>query len=719
MSYEIGSAFIQILPSMDGIVSKIGAAAEEWGQTAGQVFAETFKNVVNAELKDMDAVKIDADTSEASAKAQTLRAEIADLKASINLGVDETDTQEKLATLQAELSVLEAEHPDIRIGVDTGAAEAKLGGLVVEASAADAALAGVGGDGAATTGLDGVAASAAEASAAIPPMTGALVVLGAALLPIGGLALGAFSALPALIAGASTGLGALVLGFSGIPTALIAANAAQNPDATTAQIAAATRALAGLTPAGKSFVEFVTGQLFPVFYGLKEKVQAAFLPLIQTGLSDLLPFFRDLSPIIIQAAAGIGQTFDELAKFMGSKTGLSEIMQIFKLGNGFMSAMGGNFVTIFEAFTGAGAQAGPIVKALSNGITSMVNAFAKWVSGGGFEKFMTWLKDNGPSLVKDLEDVVKAAGKLLVVLTPVGVVIDEVVGYLSVLVSWVAQGWRRFTEFAAVIGAVALVLNEIFDPVAWLVTAVIGIGVALFEVVGHWSEYWGIIKSEASTAWTFLKNDLFDPIANFFTKTIPKTFDDVVTWFKQLPGRIVSGIGDGFKAVWNLLKLGASWLDANIWQPIANFFTGLPVKIGHAAEHMWDGITAAFATVYDAVIGIWNDLHFTLPSIDIFGHHLGGGTVGVPQMPLIPIPKYHDGGVVQGSPGVQQLAYLMPGELVVPAGANLSNIGGATGASPTFNLYGVDYHDVPFVQKVVVDALSQWSDEMQHSRLAA
>lgn len=1115
MSYEVGTAFLQIAPSFSGVVEAISAEAAKWGESAGSTFSDTFKARVDAALKSLPDAKIGVDATEADAKLAQIRADLESLSGA-NVGVDLSDAEAtaKLDVLKAQLDELGAKNPSIKVEVNAASAELELAAVAVEADVVGKGLVDVGNSsGGASGGLSSLSSSAEGAAGGMSPLIGGIIALGAALIPIGGLAAGALATLPALIAGATTGLGALYLGFTGIPGALQAfsatqkapvgsgssagtalsnataernaANSVQSAEealnnaringahsvASAEQAAAATRvtasqsvataennltsaeqtaattrvtanqaiitaenalvnaertvtqaqyaeaqaqdavvtarenaqrqlddytnqladaglaarqaaldvtttkaaldaanapgsgasssqllqaqltydqalqrvkdlqtqnqqltqdaqaaqaagvdgnasvlsaehqlaiakqatidataaqqaavinittvtlagdqqiiladaavtqaksaitaailagnkqiiqseeavvqakrsttqsisdaqrsleqalasqadafaraaiptgtgatamkayetALAGLTPAGREFVGFVTGTLYPVFEGLKAKIQEAFLPLIQTGLTDLMPFFKDLGPMIEIAAKGIGGTFVELSKFMGSKTGLAEIMQIFKEGNGFMAAMGGNFVTIFEAFTGVGAQAGPIVKALSDGITSMVNDFAKWVSGGGFEKFMAWLKENGPGLVLALEKIIVGIGKFVVVLAPIGVVIDKLLGYLGLLVGWLSSTWQRFSEVAAIIGIAGVIIAGVVDaPIALLIGAIALIGVGVAELLTHWREVWAGIKNDADIAWRYLDQYLVQPISNFFTKTIPSIFSDAVGFFKDLPGNIVTALGDivgtifhgllgaakwvtdnvitpvigffktlpgnivtalgdivgtifhallnsakwvtdhvitpivgFFKAlpgnivkalgdivgtIWSLFVLAKTWLDDNIGTPIISFFGGLPGKIVSAARGMWHGISDAFREALNTIIGWWDELSFSIPPIVVLGVTLFPGvTVSVPQ-----IPKFHDGGVVQGPPGIEQLAWLMPGEIVTPAQAAIPG-GGSSRVitfAPVFN--GVDLSNATIVENIVTRAFTRFADELEPMRI--
>lgn len=472
-------------------------------------------------------------------------------------------------------------------------------------------------------------------------------------------------------------------------------------------------ALAKLSPAGQSFVKFVTGTMFPVFDGLKKKTQDALLPLLQQGLTDLLPFFQALAPFITGAATGIGQTFDELAKFIGSKKGMQEMNSIFSAGNDFMSAMGGNSVTFFQAIGSIASQAGPIVKALASGITSMIDDFAKWAEGGGFEKFLKWLTTNGPGIVVNFENFAKMVGGLVVAITPVGVVLDDVLTFLEDLIN---------------------VVNDPFGRASI-----------------NWGHVWDDIKNWTVDAWDAIDKYVIQPMETFFKVTVKGDLDATVGFFTDLPGRVVTGIGDFAGTVWSKIEVAATWLETNIGKPVVNFFTdlpgkaftalgdvgktlwsgfiigadwldthiltpisnffvGLPGKIVTFAAGMWDGIAQAFKNALNDIIGWWDDLKFSIPAVKVGPLTIFPGvTIGVPN-----IPKFHGGGVVQGAPGVEQLAYLMPGEVVTPAGLQLPSSGGLN-SSIELNLYGVDLSNAEAIKSVVTDAFTQFVNEQQRA----
>jgi hypothetical protein len=75
---------------------------------------------------------------------------------------------------------------------------------------------------------------------------------------------------------------------------------------------------------------------------------------------------------------------------------------------------------------------------------------------------------------------------------------------------------------------------------------------------------------------------------------------------------------------------------------------------------MWNGITEAFRGAVNAIIDIWNGLHFTLPKVDVLGVHIGGETIGVPS-----IPHLAEGGLITQT----GLVYAHAGEAITPASA--------------------------------------------------
>jgi hypothetical protein len=93
------------------------------------------------------------------------------------------------------------------------------------------------------------------------------------------------------------------------------------------------------------------------------------------------------------------------------------------------------------------------------------------------------------------------------------------------------------------------------------------------------------------------------------------------------------------------------------WDAIMRFFKALPGQVAAVFVDVWHGIVTAFRDVLNAVIDLWNALHFTLPKVDVLGVHLGGETIGVPS-----IPHLAQGGLITQT----GLVYAHAGEAITP-----------------------------------------------------
>jgi hypothetical protein len=172
------------------------------------------------------------------------------------------------------------------------------------------------------------------------------------------------------------------------------------------------------------------------------------------------------------------------------------------------------------------------------------------------------------------------------------------------------------------------------------------------------------------------------------SKGVIKAVQDIAaifTWCKTEIGKVFSWIGQQ-------------------WDSMVTTFAGIPGKLAAAGGKMWDWIRDAFKSAINTVIGWWDDLQFGIPKIHIPGTNVdvGGGTIGVPQ-----IPKLAAGGLVLPTPGgaVVRVAEAGVPEIVAPEHAMEAAVSRALAAhgrigrdSPligTVNMPdGIDPHEV-------------------------
>jgi hypothetical protein len=128
------------------------------------------------------------------------------------------------------------------------------------------------------------------------------------------------------------------------------------------------------------------------------------------------------------------------------------------------------------------------------------------------------------------------------------------------------------------------------------------------------------------------------------------------------------------------------------WDAIMRFFKALPGQIAAVFADVWHGIVTAFRATLNAVIDLWNALHFTLPKVDVLGVHLGGETIGVPS-----IPHLAQGGLITQT----GLVYAHAGEAITPMPAGLGG--------PALQMNGVTINtatDVDLIAKKIEFAVS-------------
>lgn len=87
---------------------------------------------------------------------------------------------------------------------------------------------------------------------------------------------------------------------------------------------------------------------------------------------------------------------------------------------------------------------------------------------------------------------------------------------------------------------------------------------------------------------------------------------------------------------WGKIKSGFSnTIDGirNIWSGFMGFLRGIPGRVSAVTSGMWNGIKSGFKSILNGIIDLWNSLHFSIPEVKVFGKTLGGGEIGMPNIP--------------------------------------------------------------------------------------
>ena len=203
---------------------------------------------------------------------------------------------------------------------------------------------------------------------------------------------------------------------------------------------------------------------------------------------------------------------------------------------------------------------------------------------------------------------------------------------------------------AAKVGAAAQwALNAAMsaNPIALVVIAIVAL-VAAFVIAYKKSETFRNIVNKAFAG----VKAAAAAVARFFTTSVPRAFERVkgaasavLSWVKGNWPKILAVLTGPFGLAvlaiaknWDRIKSGAASVRDFVtgrFNALVGFFSGLPGRISGIASRMWSAIPSAFRSALNGVIGAWNGLSFTIPSISAFGKTIGGGTIGTPNIPYL------------------------------------------------------------------------------------
>jgi phage-related minor tail protein len=225
------------------------------------------------------------------------------------------------------------------------------------------------------------------------------------------------------------------------------------------------------------------------------------------------------------------------------------------------------------------------------------------------------------------------------------------------------------------IRGVGLAMRFAMGPVGLIITAIALVAAGLVYAYNHSSKFRAIVQGAMRGAGAVFK---------WFGNAVSSVFGWIKRNWPLLLAIITGPIG---LAVYGIRKHG---------DKIIGFLKGLPGRAGRAVRGMWNGITGGFKSAMNTVIGGWNRLSFTLPSVTVFGKRIGGFTLSTPDIPMLA-----KGGIVTGP----TLALLgegrNPREAVVPLDrAGGLGLGGGQ-MRVALELVGAENEFLRFMRKIV------------------
>ena len=289
------------------------------------------------------------------------------------------------------------------------------------------------------------------------------------------------------------------------------------------------------------------------------------------------------------------------------------------------------------------------------------------------ERLLKWWEKNWPIIAETTEEVMNRVRE----------VVEPIIEWLvefweengEEILAFVGETWESIQE---VIESFMTMIQDLTERIMIIVTAIWEThGERIMSFVRH---AWDAIKVIIENILRVIKG-IFDAFAALFRGDWAALWEAVKEIFGGLWEAIKAAVGlalDGLNLLWTLALDGIALLWENIWNRIKDFFGGV-----------WGGIKSIFRSNLNTVLGwVENFVNAIIRGINSASGLLSKlPGVDIPSVGEISLPRFHQGGTVQGVPGEEKLAIVKPGEQVVASGQSVLPGGSSEmGGGNVFNI---------------------------------
>jgi phage-related protein len=464
-----------------------------------------------------------------------------------------------------------------------------------------------------------------------------------------------------------------------------------------------------------------------------------------------------------------GQALQVFDDFLASAQGQAALVSIFEalnqVGDAFATVLSNIAPAIPPIFSGLSSilsAVSPLLGPLSELVGSVLSALAPilGVIAAAIQPLIAPLTEIitllGGILVEAITAVMPLievlaellGGALGVVLEVVAVALSAIAPILTVLLEALSPVIEALTPLFELLGVVAEIIGAVLAPIIqvlgdillWIVdTIIVPILVPAIQVL---ADFLSVVLTAAiqylvdyfQTAWEGL-SILFEWLKNQFSAGI----DAMVVIFEFLQ--------DALKAGWDFIdrntiqpfKRGFDALKDNIgnvidgiengWNGFVSFMKGIPGKISGALSDMFSPLADGFKSAINSVIRGWNNLSFSIPSVNIPGlGTIGGGTLNTPNIP------YLASGALATGPTLAMVGEGRFNEAILPLGdprvdsllasalsrAGVMNQGNAGSGEETINATGRsgdNYFVVKIGERELTDIVVEQQNDMNQNTL--
>lgn len=438
-----------------------------------------------------------------------------------------------------------------------------------------------------------------------------------------------------------------------------------------------------------------------------------------------------------------GEALNTFAEFLSSAEGTRTLISLFEA-----------FNTIGAAFGDILAGIGPALPPLIGGISQLVGAVAPLIP-----PLALIVGDLLTALAPLFGIIAQAISPLIGPISTLasqigGFLVTAIEGLMPLIESLLTALAGPLSAAIAVVSAVLTALLPLFEALLPILEPILVLMTPFTQIFGVLAE---ILAAVLVPIIQFLGDILLWLVDNVITPYVVPAIEFLA---EQMQGFLVTAIqtlvenmqlaGEGFKIIWEFIKgiigdrineivaiwtgfqvalqLGWNFINNNVFTPIKNginlvktgislaldaiegnwnsfisFIKGIPGKISSSLSNMFSPLASGFRSAINSIIRGWNNLSFSIPSVDIPGlGTVGGGTINTPNIPYL-----QTGGFTTA----EGLAMLHPNEMVLP----LSNSNGVNALADALRVAGAAGGNQPI--QVVVQIGNETITSMVDTRI--
>lgn len=338
-------------------------------------------------------------------------------------------------------------------------------------------------------------------------------------------------------------------------------------------------------------------------------------------------------------------------------------------------------------------------------------------------------------------------GALGVALEVVGAVLQAVAPIFTVLFEALQPVIEALSPLFELLGFIADIVGAVLGPaieglgigLTWLVENVIlpvvvpilenlieTLGVGLGKAIEGLAQNFELLGIGIEIVWNFIR----DTIVARATE-MQQGWQNLVNLFKVgwavLNSQVFTPIKNGISAVKDVVMNNLSNIRSG-WDSFVGFIKDIPGKISGALSSMFSPLADGFKSAINSVIRGWNNLSFSIPSVDIPGlGTVGGGTINTPNIPylahgalatgptlaMVGEGRFNEAILPLGDPRVDTLLASALGR----AGAQNSIVAGGSEATAAAASIGDMYFSVRIGERELNDVIVERIDESNRTML--